>query len=518
MPPSRCSRRAGGWWSVAFHSLEDRIVKILPRGPQRPGRRVAPPARTGQARGDLPRADQRPIVPDDAEIAANPRARSAKLRAAERTGSAGDRAVRAAAAAVAVARVRLWRRGDDPAPPQHLRDRRARAGGGRRLQDQVRSPRARRSALPSCGWRSGARTTPSRRCGPNGRRLDNPTRIQALARRHLPLKPIESWQFDQLDNLPERPPELVPLGRARSDRRGDREPRTRRPHADRERADGEAAVAGQRHGAEEMNVMEVAAEHSPNSAAASVAARGEPWCRRLVRTLLYGRNVDRAAKARARIGLSDPGLQHRLCGDRRPAGDVRGRAGRPRLRRSAAQDAVATARPDILDRNGDILATDVRSALAVRRAAPHHRRRRGVRTAHRGGARARRTRTARTARVEAPLRLAQARDHAAKQRDQIHRLGLPGIGFLPENKRVYPNGAEVSHVIGHVNIDNQGIAGIEKWLDKTRARRSASRRARHRPPAEAGRTRRRSAGAARAARRAESRRATSTRRLPRRAC
>ena len=30
----------------------------------------------------------------------------------------------------------------------------------------------------------------------------------------------------------------------------------------------------------------------------------EPWSRRLVRTLLYGRNVDRAAKTRARIGLA----------------------------------------------------------------------------------------------------------------------------------------------------------------------------------------------------------------------
>src|SRR6202042_1967341 len=45
------------------------------------------------------------------------------------------------------------------------------------------------------------------------------------------------------------------------------------------------------------------------------------------------------------------------------------------------------------------------------------------------------------------------------------RQGLPGIGFLPENKRDYPNGPEVSHLLGHVNIDNQGIAGIEKWLD-----------------------------------------------------
>jgi len=52
----------------------------------------------------------------------------------------------------------------------------------------------------------------------------------------------------------------------------------------------------------------------------------------------------------------------------------------------------------------------------------------------------------------------------SQQRD-IHRLGIPGIGFLTENKRVYPNGPIVSHEIGYVNIDNQGIAGIEKWLD-----------------------------------------------------
>src|SRR6185312_15473344 len=30
----------------------------------------------------------------------------------------------------------------------------------------------------------------------------------------------------------------------------------------------------------------------------------EPWRQRLIRSLLYGRNVDRAAKARARVGLA----------------------------------------------------------------------------------------------------------------------------------------------------------------------------------------------------------------------
>lgn len=40
--------------------------------------------------------------------------------------------------------------------------------------------------------------------------LDNPARIEALAKRYLPLKPITPTQFDSLDQLPDRPPQLVP--------------------------------------------------------------------------------------------------------------------------------------------------------------------------------------------------------------------------------------------------------------------------------------------------------------------
>ena len=39
--------------------------------------------------------------------------------------------------------------------------------------------------------------------------LDNPARIEALAKRHLPLKPIAPTQFDTLDQLPERPLHFV---------------------------------------------------------------------------------------------------------------------------------------------------------------------------------------------------------------------------------------------------------------------------------------------------------------------
>jgi len=49
--------------------------------------------------------------------------------------------------------------------------------------------------------------------------------------------------------------------------------------------------------------------------------------------------------------------------------------------------------------------------------------------------------------------------------DKIMGLGIPGLDFLTESKRFYPGGREVSHVMGAVNIDNQGIAGIERHMD-----------------------------------------------------
>ena len=39
--------------------------------------------------------------------------------------------------------------------------------------------------------------------------LDNPARIQGLARRHLTLRPAEATQYDPFDRLPERPPTVV---------------------------------------------------------------------------------------------------------------------------------------------------------------------------------------------------------------------------------------------------------------------------------------------------------------------
>lgn len=51
------------------------------------------------------------------------------------------------------------------------------------------------------------------------------------------------------------------------------------------------------------------------------------------------------------------------------------------------------------------------------------------------------------------------------QQNRILELGIPGIGFRRETRRFYPNGSIASHLVGHVNIDNVGIAGSEKVID-----------------------------------------------------
>lgn len=49
--------------------------------------------------------------------------------------------------------------------------------------------------------------------------------------------------------------------------------------------------------------------------------------------------------------------------------------------------------------------------------------------------------------------------------EKIFQLGIPGIEFVTESKRFYPSGQEASHILGAVNIDNQGTMGIEKHMD-----------------------------------------------------
>ncbi|MFH1338337.1 MAG: penicillin-binding transpeptidase domain-containing protein [Candidatus Omnitrophota bacterium] len=58
-----------------------------------------------------------------------------------------------------------------------------------------------------------------------------------------------------------------------------------------------------------------------------------------------------------------------------------------------------------------------------------------------------------------------ARKLAGKAADDIRELDLPGVYFIKESKRVYPNLHLASHLIGFAGLDNNGLEGIELSYD-----------------------------------------------------
>lgn len=133
----------------------------------------------------------------------------------------------------------------------------------------------------------------------------------------------------------------------------------------------------------------------------------------------------------------------------------------------AAAEPIATSysRPDIIDRNGRLLATDLEApslfadpALVLDRDEV----------------------VEKLATVLPELNQADLRHQLSDKNrrfvwinrglspavaQRVHDLGLPGLAFRSELRRAYPAGMLAGHVLGAVNIDNKGVAGIEKYID-----------------------------------------------------
>ena len=127
-------------------------------------------------------------------------------------------------------------------------------------------------------------------------------------------------------------------------------------------------------------------------------------------------------------------------------------------------DRTVASRPDVLDRNGEILATDIRTVSLF--AEPH-----------------------KIVDPDEAIELLStvlpdldtvgtykklthkshfqwlSRQLTPKQQSEILALGIPGIGFRPAKRRFYPSGRVAAHLVGYVNIDNRGVAGMERYLD-----------------------------------------------------
>ncbi|GJE50163.1 Peptidoglycan D,D-transpeptidase FtsI [Methylobacterium tardum] len=138
--------------------------------------------------------------------------------------------------------------------------------------------------------------------------------------------------------------------------------------------------------------------------------------------------------------------------------------------RVAAASSTAF-RPDIVDRNGEILATDIRTVSVFAEPGNIYDKDEAVEllTAvlpELNATELRAKLASRKGRSGAGFVWVK-RELTPKQQAEVHRLGIPGIGFLPDHKRVYPNGTAAAHILGATNLDGIGIAGMEKYIDST---------------------------------------------------
>ena len=126
--------------------------------------------------------------------------------------------------------------------------------------------------------------------------------------------------------------------------------------------------------------------------------------------------------------------------------------------------AVGTSRPDLVDRNGEILATDIKMASLY--AEPRNILDPDEATELITSVLPDLDATALRKKLSGDAGFVWIkREITPTQRKQIHDLGIPGVGFLSENRRFYPGGPTAAHIVGLVNVDNQGIAGLEKYVD-----------------------------------------------------
>jgi cell division protein FtsI (penicillin-binding protein 3) len=137
------------------------------------------------------------------------------------------------------------------------------------------------------------------------------------------------------------------------------------------------------------------------------------------------------------------------------------------LRRAAARDIVRPdimARADIVDRNGILLATSLPTASLF--ANPH-------KVSDPASAATRivevlpdLSEEVVAARLSADKGFVWLRRNLTPtQQFEINRLGIPGLDFEEEERRVYPHGRLAGHIIGFTNVDNAGLAGIEQSMD-----------------------------------------------------
>ncbi len=127
-------------------------------------------------------------------------------------------------------------------------------------------------------------------------------------------------------------------------------------------------------------------------------------------------------------------------------------------------EEVTKARPDITDRNGTLLASDI--LVPSLYAEPHKLLDVDEAIEQLVTVFPDLDTTDLRRRLDSERRFAWVRrELSPDERRRVHALGIPGMEFVNETRRVYPAGSLTAHVLGHVDVDNRGIAGFERHID-----------------------------------------------------
>lgn len=140
------------------------------------------------------------------------------------------------------------------------------------------------------------------------------------------------------------------------------------------------------------------------------------------------------------------------------------RTGDVHLAEGQKKSTLATSRGDILDRNGEILATHLVTASVYANPKVVLKPEEAARKL---------SKLLPDVSYETLLKRLKSdkgfiwltRHIPPKTQEAINHLGIPGIYLQRDERRVYPFGRLVSHVLGYAGVDGEGLAGIEKYFD-----------------------------------------------------
>lgn len=200
---------------------------------------------------------------------------------------------------------------------------------------------------------------------------------------------------------------------------------------------------------------------SPRGRTSNAGAKANPYC---LDTADICEDAMSKARSRLLMGISVFFLSFALMGARTiELGFSEPVAKRP-VAHKIVVEQVDFARADILDRNGEILATNLETSSLYANPSmiddPAGATRRLIQV------------LPELSEADVFNKLASGRKFVwlkrkltPREKWEVNALGIPAFQFQREEERIYPHGRLASHVLGYVDVDGNGLGGVEHFFD-----------------------------------------------------